>query len=71
MYGSHHQQTQEEGRNDEPDPFLVVREPSMHVIHGQPPSGYHHIYNRGASTTFGWPKLASKRLMISALTLHI
>jgi hypothetical protein len=36
-YGSHHQQTQEEGRNDEPDPFLVIREPSMHAIHGQPP----------------------------------
>jgi hypothetical protein len=36
MYGSHHQQPQKHGRNDEPDPFLVVREPSMRAIHGQP-----------------------------------
>jgi hypothetical protein len=41
MYGSHHQQPQKHGRYDELDPFLVVREPSMHMIepiHGQPPS---------------------------------
>jgi hypothetical protein len=38
MYGSHHQQPQKHGRNDEPDPFFVVREPSMHAIHGQPPT---------------------------------
>src|SRR5262249_23920931 len=32
---SHRQQPQNHGRNDEPDPFLVVREPSvMHGIHG-------------------------------------
>jgi hypothetical protein len=58
MYGSHHQQPQKHGRNDEHDPFLVVEEPSMmHAIHGQPPSGYHatspnqphyHIYCDGA-----------------------
>jgi hypothetical protein len=30
MYGSHHQQPQKHGRNDELDPYLVVREPSMH-----------------------------------------
>jgi hypothetical protein len=44
MYGSHHQQPQKHGRYDELDPYLVVREPSMHMIepiHGQPPSGYH------------------------------
>src|SRR6266545_5336135 len=43
-YGSHHQQSQKDCRYDELDPFLVVREPSMHMIkpiHGQPPSGYH------------------------------
>jgi hypothetical protein len=38
MYGSHHQQPQKHGRYDELDPYLVVREPSMHTIHGQPPS---------------------------------
>jgi hypothetical protein len=38
MYGSHHQQPQKHGRNDELDPYLVVREPSMHTIHGRPPS---------------------------------
>jgi len=38
MYGSHHQQPQKYGRNDELDPYLVVREPSMHAIHGQRPS---------------------------------
>jgi hypothetical protein len=37
MYGSHHQQPQKQCRYDELDPFLVVREPSMHAIHGQPP----------------------------------
>jgi hypothetical protein len=44
VYGSHHQQPQKDCRYDELDPFLVVREPSMHMIepiHGQPPSGYH------------------------------
>jgi hypothetical protein len=44
MYGSHHQQPQKDCRYDELDPYLVVREPSMHMIepiHGQPPSGYH------------------------------
>jgi hypothetical protein len=57
MYGSHHQQPQKECRYDELDPYLVVREPSMHMIepiHGQPPSGYHappspihyHIHGR-------------------------
>jgi hypothetical protein len=30
MYGSHHQQPQKQRRYDELDPFLVVREPSMH-----------------------------------------
>jgi hypothetical protein len=30
MYGSHHQQPQKQCRYDELDPFLVVREPSMH-----------------------------------------
>jgi hypothetical protein len=39
MYGSHHQQPQKHGRNDEFEPFLVVREPWMHAIHGQPLSG--------------------------------
>jgi hypothetical protein len=38
MYGSHHQQPQKQGRNDKLDPYLVVREPSMRTIHGQPPS---------------------------------
>jgi hypothetical protein len=49
MYGSHHQQPQKDCRYDELDPFLVVREPSMHMIepiHGQPPSGYHASSNR-------------------------
>jgi hypothetical protein len=39
MYGSYHQQPQKHGRDDEFDPFLVVREPSIHGIHGQPPPG--------------------------------
>src|SRR5215831_2029692 len=40
MYGSHRQQPQNHGCNDEHDPFLVVEEPSMmHGIHGQPPTG--------------------------------
>jgi hypothetical protein len=39
MYGSHHQQPQNHGSDDEFDPLLVVREPSMHATHGQPPSG--------------------------------
>jgi hypothetical protein len=46
MYDSHHQQPQKHGRCDELDPYLVVREPSMHTIHGQPPSGYHASSNR-------------------------
>jgi hypothetical protein len=46
MYGSHHQQPQKQGCNDEPDPFLVVREPSMHDIHGQPPPASMLIYSR-------------------------
>jgi hypothetical protein len=40
-YGDHHQQPQQDRRYDEFDPFLVVREPSMDPVHGQPPSGYH------------------------------
>jgi len=40
MYSSHHHQPQNQGRNDEPDPFLVVEEPSMmHGIRGEPPYG--------------------------------
>jgi hypothetical protein len=36
MYDSHHQQPQNDSRDDELDPFLVVEEPSMmHAIHGQ------------------------------------
>jgi hypothetical protein len=46
MYDSHHQQPQKHGRYDELDPFLVVKEPSMHTIHGQPPSGYHASSNQ-------------------------
>src|SRR5215472_2989978 len=39
-YGSHRQQPQNHGQNDELDPFLVVREPSMmHAVHGEPPYG--------------------------------
>jgi hypothetical protein len=45
-YDSHHQQPQNDSRSDELDPFLIVREPSMHAIHGQPPSGYHGSSNR-------------------------
>ena len=51
MYGDHHQQPQKDCRYDEPDPFLVVREPCMRMIgpvHGQPtfhaapnPTPYH------------------------------
>ena len=37
MYGDHHQQPQNDSRNDELDPYLVVRELSMHIVHGQPP----------------------------------
>jgi hypothetical protein len=55
-YHSHHQQPQNDSRSDELDPFLVVREPSMMHVHGQPPSGYpcskltYHIY--GSMTEF-------------------
>jgi hypothetical protein len=45
-YASHRQQPQNDTRSDELDPFLIVREPSMHVIHGQPPSGYYASSNR-------------------------
>ena len=38
MYGDHHHQPQNHCRYDELDPCLVVREPSMHPVHGQPPS---------------------------------
>jgi hypothetical protein len=54
MYGDHHQQPQKDCRYDEPDPFLVVREPCMRMIgpvHGQPtfhaapnPTPYHTSY---------------------------
>jgi hypothetical protein len=50
-YGDHHQRPQKRSRYDVPDPFLVVREPCMHMIgpvHGQPtfhaapnPTPYH------------------------------
>src|SRR6516225_12476376 len=40
-YGSHRQQPQNHGQSDVLDPFLIVREPSMMHVHGQPPSGYH------------------------------
>src|SRR5262245_60521746 len=49
-YGSHRQQPQNDNRSDVLDPFLIVREPSMTHVHGQPPSGYpcckltYHIY---------------------------
>src|SRR6516164_8166518 len=49
-YGSHRQQPQNHGQSDVLDPFLIVREPSMMHVHGQPPSGYpcskltYHIY---------------------------
>src|SRR5215510_2039976 len=49
-YGSHRQQPQNDNRSDVLDPFLIVREPSMMHVHGQPPSGYpcskltYHIY---------------------------
>src|SRR5215510_12647695 len=57
MYGSHHQQPQNQGRNDEPDPFLVVEEPSMmHGLHGQhsyrPDPTEHVITSTGRCT---WP----------------
>src|SRR6516165_3494300 len=39
-YGSHRQQPQNDNRSDVLDPFLIVREPSMMHVHGQPPSGY-------------------------------
>src|SRR5262245_58767782 len=59
MYGSHHQQPQNQGRNDEPDPFLVIEEPSMmHGIHGQhsyrPDPIEHVITSTGRCT---WPAL--------------
>jgi hypothetical protein len=38
MYGDYHHQPQNHCRYDELDPCLVVREPSMHPVHGQPPS---------------------------------
>src|SRR5262249_43011683 len=49
-YRSHRQQPQDDNRSDVLDPFLIVREPSMMHVHGQPPSGYpcskltYHIY---------------------------
>jgi hypothetical protein len=49
-YGSHRQQPQNHGQSDVLDPFLIVREPSMMHVHGQPPSGYpcskltYHLY---------------------------
>jgi len=55
-YGSHRQQPQNDNRSDVLDPFLIVREPSMMHVHGQPPSGYpcskltYHIY--GSMTEF-------------------
>ena len=42
-YGTHRQQPQNDNRNDVLDPFLIVREPSMMDVHGQPPSGYHAV----------------------------
>jgi hypothetical protein len=42
-YASDHQQPQNESRCDELDPFFVIREPCMHAVHGQPPSGYHAV----------------------------
>jgi hypothetical protein len=42
-YTGHHQQAQNDSRSDELDPFLIVREPSMMHVHGQPPSGYHAV----------------------------
>src|SRR5262249_17663287 len=39
-YASNHQQPQNDSRSDELDPFLIVGEPSVHTIHGQPTSGY-------------------------------
>jgi hypothetical protein len=53
MYGSHHQQPQKDCRYDELDPFLVVREPSMDPVHGQPPSGYHAPPNPHPITSHG------------------
>src|SRR5262249_52965560 len=53
---SHRQQPQNDNRSDVLDPFLIVREPSMMHVHGQPPSGYpcskltYHIY--GSMTEF-------------------
>ena len=54
MYGDHHQQPEKDCRYNEPDPFLVVREPCMRMIgpvHGQPtfhaapnPTPYHTSY---------------------------
>jgi hypothetical protein len=54
MYGDHHQQPQKDCRYNEPNPFLVVREPCMRMIgpvHGQPtfhaapnPTPYHTSY---------------------------
>jgi hypothetical protein len=49
-YRSHRQEPQNHGQSDVLDPFLIVREPSMMDVHGQPPSGYpcckltYHIY---------------------------
>src|SRR5262249_61330118 len=45
-YGTHRQQPQNDSRSDVLDPYLVVREPSMMHVHGQPPSGYHDPSNR-------------------------
>jgi hypothetical protein len=53
VYGDHHQQPQKDCRYDELDPFLVVREPSMDPVHGQPPSGYHAPPNPHPITSHG------------------
>ena len=53
-YGSHHQQPKNDSRNDVLDPFLIVREPFMHAIHGQhsyrPDPTEHVITSRGRCT---------------------
>src|SRR5262249_5031775 len=41
-------------QSDELDPFLVVREPSVHAIHGQPSSGYHDPSDRTHYHIYGW-----------------
>src|SRR5215475_3406321 len=53
-YGSHRQQPQNDNRSDVLDPFLIVREPSMMHVHGQPPPATMLPRSQYIITSYGW-----------------